>query len=374
MKPWLPVVACIFALGVAAASSPGAAAPAAKKTNLFVPPDGSCLLIVGQDLAGIDDYVAKVPAAPAGLMAYTSLKSLEGLSKKAEYFDAVQDCIALMEKYPKAVLQIGLYLVNSIDDAASGKLDANMDKLGDWIKSANRPIYLRVGYEFDFPENKYAPATYIKAFRRLRERLDRAASPTSRTSGTPTPAPRRRSCRLVSRRRVCRLGGRLVFLDEAEQPGDGGEVRPRAWQAADDRRELPARDRHADQGPRIADDVVPANVRLRNAEQRQGNLLHQPRLGGIIALAGQRLGELDDRDERGRQGGVAERSGCEAVSEGIGGVVQNVGLRAGGEVSDDQVSMTFLHRSECPIGLPNCCNKPFDQLWFFRPSRIPRRC
>jgi hypothetical protein len=105
-------------------------------------------------------------------MAYTSLKSLEALSKKAEYFDAVQDCTALMVKYHKAALQIGLYLGNSIDDAASGKLDANMDKLGDWIKSANRPIYLRVGYEFDFPENKYTPATYVKAFRRLRDRLD----------------------------------------------------------------------------------------------------------------------------------------------------------------------------------------------------------
>src|SRR5262249_55675085 len=52
------------------------------------------------------------------------------------------------------------------------KLDENIDKLGDWLKAAKRPVYLRVGYEFDLPENKYAPAGYVTAFRRIRDRVE----------------------------------------------------------------------------------------------------------------------------------------------------------------------------------------------------------
>ncbi len=78
-----------------------------------------------------------------------------------------------MKTYPNSVLQIGLYLVKALPAIVDGKHDDNIDKLGDWIKQANRPIYLRVGYEFDLPENDYAPDLYVKAFRRIRDRLDR---------------------------------------------------------------------------------------------------------------------------------------------------------------------------------------------------------
>jgi hypothetical protein len=78
-----------------------------------------------------------------------------------------------MEKHPHAVSQIGLYLVGALEGMARGEYDGNIDRLGDWIQEARRPIFLRVGYEFDLPENQYPPDVYVKAFRRLRDRLDK---------------------------------------------------------------------------------------------------------------------------------------------------------------------------------------------------------
>jgi hypothetical protein len=105
-------------------------------------------------------------------MTYTSLRRLEGLTEPSSKGADAQHAGALADKYPDSTLQIGLYLVNALDDINVGKLDEQIDKLGDWIKKTDRPIYLRVGYEFDYPENKYQPDAYVKAFRRLRDKLD----------------------------------------------------------------------------------------------------------------------------------------------------------------------------------------------------------
>lgn len=137
----------------------------------FVPPDGKVLLIVGQDKRSIDDYIASIGIVPGGLMFYTSIQQLEGLYEPIDYGGGLHDGQYLAEKYPVAAMQIGLWMVGVLGRVADGSLDGNINKLGEWIKGLKRPVYLRIGYEFDFPENHYDPKGYIEAFRHIVDRM-----------------------------------------------------------------------------------------------------------------------------------------------------------------------------------------------------------
>ncbi|MDR3113353.1 MAG: glycoside hydrolase family 26 protein, partial [Endomicrobium sp.] len=53
-----------------------------------------------------------------------------------------------------------------------GKLDANIIKFAKWIKKTKVPVFLRIGYEFDYPPNEYEPQLYVKAYRRIADMLD----------------------------------------------------------------------------------------------------------------------------------------------------------------------------------------------------------
>jgi len=87
------------------------------------------------------------------------------------YFDHLHHDINLYSDY--LVPQIGLSLnagnaAGHYDaDVASGALDTQLGALCTGLKSLDRPVYLRVGYEFNAPWNGYVPATYIAAFRRI---------------------------------------------------------------------------------------------------------------------------------------------------------------------------------------------------------------
>lgn len=137
----------------------------------FTPPNGQVLLFVGQDIDSIADYVKAVGTVPAGFMCYTSLQGLEGLDELADPGGGIQHASVLVEKYPNTALQIGLYMVNELEATAAGRLDENIDKLGDWIKKADRPVFLRIGYEFDLPDNHYDAKQYVAAFRYIVDRF-----------------------------------------------------------------------------------------------------------------------------------------------------------------------------------------------------------
>jgi len=53
----------------------------------------------------------------------------------------------------------------ALQDILDGVYDKNIRKIGEWIKRANRPVYFRIGYEFDLPQNAYEPELYKKVFR-----------------------------------------------------------------------------------------------------------------------------------------------------------------------------------------------------------------
>ncbi len=141
-------------------------------TGRFVPNDGSTLVFAGQNNRSSDNYVKSVKNIPAGFMIYTALSDLAGLDEAADFGAGETSGAYILKKYPKAALQIGLYLVNSLDEIIDGSLDENITKLGNWIKKSRVPVYLRIGYEFDYPENGYEPEKYIKAYRRIVDKMD----------------------------------------------------------------------------------------------------------------------------------------------------------------------------------------------------------
>ena len=133
----------------------------------FAPPEGKTLLFIGQDKKNIADYVRATGMVPAGTMVYTSLENLEGLVRAKDQGGGIQHAEWLAERFPHSALQIGLYLGDTLNGVVLGQFDKNLKKLARWLRRLNRPVYLRIGYEFDNPENHYASTQYQEAFRRI---------------------------------------------------------------------------------------------------------------------------------------------------------------------------------------------------------------
>ena len=131
----------------------------------FAPPVGKTLLLVGQDRDTIAHYVSKTGNVPGGTMVYTSIQTMDGLEAAVDYGGGPMDGDVLLKSYPNSVIQLGLYMVDGLNNTIVGTYDANLKTLAQWIKKANRPVYLRIGYEFDNPSNHYDPQQYKQAFR-----------------------------------------------------------------------------------------------------------------------------------------------------------------------------------------------------------------
>lgn len=216
-------------------------------SSACVPSSGYTALIIGQDYYSILNYTSssinsnllnqpKKQHSTWGLMSYTSLHGgsgdLSGLLTPVDYGSGIEWSFGLIDKFPGAALQLGLWFVGSEDFVAQGKADNNIDKLINFVsdmtirhrlnnfdnditeydndnrndikkrkKKDKRALtseedithhrlplidldsdsnqsqdqksyqdmsfYIRLGYEFDNPENKYNPNSYIKAFRRI---------------------------------------------------------------------------------------------------------------------------------------------------------------------------------------------------------------
>ncbi|MEO1652519.1 MAG: 1,4-beta-xylanase [Bacteroidota bacterium] len=153
----------------------------------FEPPAGSCLFFIGQDLGatgGLDKYsegYCDFFDTPAGVTVYTNLSpgdesfgyynaGLDGLKKKANWGAGDSWAQAYLEDptFENAILAIGLSLVNHEKEIAKGKQDALIKELGAWIKSTKRPVFLRIGYEFDgWDWNHYKKKYYLGAWQRI---------------------------------------------------------------------------------------------------------------------------------------------------------------------------------------------------------------
>ncbi|MEM5947608.1 glycosyl hydrolase [Spirochaetia bacterium 38H-sp] len=145
------------------------------EASKFHPGHDRILLIIGQDNDSIAGYVNEGSfPEPAGVVFYTSLtmsSALRGLYNDENYGAGRLNASELLSKYQNSVLVIGLYVVGALDDIVSGKLDRKLDELGRFIEEADRPVFLRFGYEFEGPWNAYDSASYVQAFRYTRNRL-----------------------------------------------------------------------------------------------------------------------------------------------------------------------------------------------------------
>ncbi|MFK8101876.1 MAG: glycoside hydrolase family 26 protein [Saprospiraceae bacterium] len=153
----------------------------------FEPPNGKCLVFIGQDLTatgGLDNYQNGYTDhfdTPAGVTIYTNLspgnqsyshsnKGLDGLKTKANWGAGDSWATLYLEDstYQNSVIAIGLSFVNNEKKIAKGKLDNLIKELADWIKSSKRPVFLRIGYEFDgWSWNHYQRKYYLKTWKRI---------------------------------------------------------------------------------------------------------------------------------------------------------------------------------------------------------------
>ncbi|MEL6184688.1 MAG: glycosyl hydrolase, partial [Myxococcota bacterium] len=139
----------------------------------FVPPAGKTLLVLGQTLDAVDELTTSFPdqPTPGGWAAYWGIPSMDYVDREATNETGVRHHHqALVERFPNTVLQSGLWMVgtwNVAQRTVDGEFDPVVRAFSAWAKAAARPIYLRIGYEFDGPHNELEPATYVAAYRRI---------------------------------------------------------------------------------------------------------------------------------------------------------------------------------------------------------------
>ncbi|MBN0048051.1 hypothetical protein JS756_28855 [Streptomyces actuosus] len=149
----------------------------------FIPPDGKALMVVGQDLGGIQGYVDGGLPAPGGTTTYCDIAEanqpyiLYGCrdDERVDYGAGPVNAYENLSDYPNSTLVMGLYIVDNsgqnLAKIADGRDDQYVDHLAHLFKDDGRPVYLRIGYEFDGPWNHYDPTGYVKAFRHIVDRF-----------------------------------------------------------------------------------------------------------------------------------------------------------------------------------------------------------
>jgi hypothetical protein len=139
--------------------------PKPEVTGKFAPPTGRTLLLVGQDKKSADAYFDATVTPPGGVAVNIDLQ-LKG----------IKDLDYLANKYLKSTLSVGVDLKGVLDSVAEGKSDAKIDALLDALTAYNRPVFVRLGYGFNDPANKYVPDVYVSAWKKFHERIQAKGS------------------------------------------------------------------------------------------------------------------------------------------------------------------------------------------------------
>jgi len=142
-----------------------------------VPRRGHTGLIIGQDYGSILNYTSKVVenSKPFGLMTYTALRNengdLPGLESPIDYGSGTEWAVGLSNRYPGSAIQLGLWIVNVVEQISSGDLDAQIDLLISTVNASDSDYYIRIGYEFDSESNNYDTEAYKAAFKYIVSRF-----------------------------------------------------------------------------------------------------------------------------------------------------------------------------------------------------------
>ena len=139
----------------------------------FVPEEGKTLLIMGQTLQDIDGYMENFAdrQIPGGWSAYWGIPEFAGIiDTTTNPAGSSHNHQSLVDRFPNTVIQSGMWMVGTWDVAkntANGRYDNVILQFSEWAKSIGRPIYLRIGYEFDGPHNELDPNIYVRAYRHI---------------------------------------------------------------------------------------------------------------------------------------------------------------------------------------------------------------
>ena len=142
----------------------------------YAPEDGKKLLILGQDLGAVgglnayrQGYVDAMDHVPAGVTSYTGLPAMNALTDLANWGagDLKAQLYLKEKRFDNSFMVIGLWMVGQEAAVGQGAHDKAIRRLGAWIKKAKRPVFLRIGYEFDGPWNNYSPADFIQAWKKI---------------------------------------------------------------------------------------------------------------------------------------------------------------------------------------------------------------
>lgn len=153
----------------------------------FEPKDGNCLVFIGQDMAavgGLDNYsngYCDYFKMPAGITIYAGLakggesyghyfKGNDGIKTIANWGagDTCGQCYLEDDNFENSIIAIGLSMVDNEKKIAKGEHDKLIKELAQWIKDSERPIFLRIGYEFDgWDWNHYNKKYYLEAWKRI---------------------------------------------------------------------------------------------------------------------------------------------------------------------------------------------------------------
>ncbi len=139
----------------------------------FVPPEGKTLLIMGQTVDDINEYKSKFPdeTNPAGWSAYWGIPEFRGITEMYKTGSGdYQNHQMLVDRFPNSIIHSAMWMSgnwNVAQNTANGQYDKIIKQYSKWAKEINRPIFLRIGYEFDGPHNLLEPREYVKAYKRI---------------------------------------------------------------------------------------------------------------------------------------------------------------------------------------------------------------
>ncbi len=157
--------------------------------ELYEPPDGKTLVIIGQNTKPMMDYVAASKKVPAGFMTYSQINTMKGfdVTFTTPHPDSIQepesryDFHHWLAEFDDIVIQDGLWLCGEVRpynedlliSTIAGEHDDLIKKRAHYYKESNVPVMLRVGYEI---EGRFHYRRYAEAYQHI-YKLTKAIAP-----------------------------------------------------------------------------------------------------------------------------------------------------------------------------------------------------
>jgi hypothetical protein len=140
-------------------------------------PKSTVLHGAGQDIAGFRDYTHALKATQTPIIYMTYIGIAGDKERVATWGKNLKAELDSLEN-PSIIPQIGLNMTGGKDTGAGrefqiadGTKDENIQVFCQAVKALKRPVFVRIGYEFEGSWNGYKPETFKKAWVRVTEAL-----------------------------------------------------------------------------------------------------------------------------------------------------------------------------------------------------------